>query len=86
LDEKTTPYGVTMAPFNPSNPAGDRELGHEIDVLFTIVVNPRNTALIGYSHFSAGDYYDTTAGIPNADPPRGDSDADFFYFQYQMRF
>ncbi|MEM9588750.1 MAG: alginate export family protein, partial [Planctomycetota bacterium] len=84
LDEQTTPYGVTMAPFSvPGGPApgqaGDRELGHEIDVVFNIALNPRNSALIGYSHFSAGDYFSTTANVL-------DVDADFFYFQYQMRF
>ena len=80
LDQLTTPYSVTMAPFNAANVAGDRELGQEIDVLFQLSLNPRNSALIGYSHFNAGDYYTTTAGVPTS------ADADFFYFQYQMRF
>ena len=80
LDELTTPYGVTLAPFNPANAAGDRELGHEIDVLFNITLNPRNSMLVGYSFFNAGDYYDTTAGVP------ADQDAQFFYWQYQTRF
>ncbi|EMB13407.1 alginate export family protein [Rhodopirellula europaea] len=79
LDEKTTPFNVVMNPSNPGNAAGDRELGHEIDVLFQIALNPRNSALIGYSHFNSGKYYSTTAGVQ-------DLDADFFYFQYQMRF
>ena len=68
-----------MNPYNANNPAGDRELGHEIDVLFQIALNPRNSALIGYSYFNSGKYYSTTAGVQ-------DLDADFFYFQYQMRF
>ena len=81
LDQATTPYSVVMTPFNDpvTNPAGDRELGQEIDVLFNIAINPRNSALIGYSHFRAGAYYDTTTVPTNAD-------ADFFYFQYQTRF
>ena len=79
LDEKTTPFDVVMNPYNANNPAGDRELGHEIDVLFQIALNPRNSALIGYSYFNSGKYYSTTAGVQ-------DLDADFFYFQYQMRF
>ncbi|MEO1530015.1 MAG: alginate export family protein [Planctomycetota bacterium] len=80
LDQATTPYSVVMTPFNAANVAGDRELGQEIDVLFNIAINPRNSALIGYSHFNAGDYYDTTAGVPT------NADADFFYFQIQTRF
>ena len=80
LDQATTPYSVVMSPFNAANAAGDRELGQEIDVLFNIAINPRNSALIGYSHFNSGDYYSTTAGVPTS------ADADFFYFQYQMRF
>jgi hypothetical protein len=78
-----------MTPFNADNAAGDRELGHEIDVLFDIALNPRNSVLLGYSFFAAGDYYKTTAGIPNTPPPgnaRSDNDAQFFYMQYQMRF
>ncbi len=86
LDEKTSPYGVTMAPFNPDNAAGDRELGHEIDVLFSIAINPRHSALAGYSYFNAGEYFATTGGIPNSDPDRASTDAHFLYFQYQMRF
>ena len=79
LDELTTPYDVVMQPYNTNTQAGDKELGHEIDVLFNVTLNPRNNMLIGYSHFNAGDYYDTTAGNPN-------NDADFFYLQYQTRF
>lgn len=80
LDQATTPYGVTMAPFNTVAAAGDKELGQELDLLFNININPRNNVLVGWSHFAAGDYYDTTAGVPS------NADADFFYCQYQMRF
>ncbi|MFK8112141.1 MAG: alginate export family protein [Rubripirellula sp.] len=80
LDEATTPYGVTMAPFNANNAAGDKELGHELDVVFNINLNPRNNVLLGYSYFSAGDYYDTTVGVPT------NEDAQFLYMQYQSRF
>lgn len=80
LDEKTTPYSVVMTPYNAANAAGDRELGHEIDVLFTATLNARNSVLLGYSYFNAGDYYDTTPGVLS------NSDADFFYFQYQTQF
>ena len=80
MDQKTTPYNVNMTPFNAGNAAGDRELGHEIDVVVNVKLNPRNDVLVGYSFFSAGDYYDTTAGVPS------NSDAQFFYMQYQTRF
>lgn len=80
LDQKTTPYNVNMSAFNGANAAGDRELGHEIDVLLNIALNPRNSVLLGYSFFNAGDYYDTTAGVPT------NADAQFFYMQYQTRF
>ena len=80
LDQKTTPYSVVMTPFNPDNRAGDRELGHEIDVLFNISLNPRNSMLVGYSFFDAGRYYSTTPGVPT------DADGQFLYVQYQTRF
>ncbi len=80
LAERTTPYNVNMTPFNTVAAAGSRDLGHEIDVLFNINLNPRNNVLVGYSFFSAGDYYDTTPGVPT------NADADFFYMQYQTRF
>lgn len=79
LNEQTTPYDVVMQPYNTNIPAGSKELGHEIDCLFTVALNPRNEVLLGYSYFAAGDYYDTTAGVPN-------NDADFFYAQFQTRF
>ncbi|QDV65188.1 alginate export family protein [Crateriforma conspicua] len=84
LAEATTPYSVVMTPYNTTSPAGDRELGHEIDVLFNINLNPRNNILVGYSHFSAGDYYDTTMGLPAG--VADDADADFFYAQFQTRY
>lgn len=84
LAEDTTPYSVVLTPFNTTEAAGDRELGHEIDVLFNINVNPRNNILLGYSHFSAGDYYDTTGGLPAGVDQ--DADADFFYAQFQTSY
>jgi hypothetical protein len=80
LDQKTTPYNVNMAPFNPDNAAGDRELGQEIDLALTYAYNPRTTLIFGYSHFDTGDYYKTTPGVPT------DADADFFWTQAQWRF
>ncbi|MCA9128046.1 MAG: alginate export family protein [Planctomycetales bacterium] len=80
LDQATTPYSVVMTPFNAANTAGSKDLGHEIDTLFTINLNPRNSLLIGYSFFNSGDYYRTTTGVPTS------ADADFFYCQYQSQF
>lgn len=80
LDKATTPYSVVMSPFNAGNAAGSKDLGHEIDAIFNINLNPRNNVLLGYSFFNSGEYYNTTAGVPT------NADADFFYFQYQSRF
>ena len=80
LHEKTTPYGVTLVPFNTTALAGDRELGHELDLVFTFAPNPRNRLVLGYSHFFAGKYYNTTPGVPSTD------DGNFFFSEYQIRF
>lgn len=79
LDQATTPYSVIMTPYNAANAAVSKDLGHEIDLLWTININPRHNVLIGYSHFNSGDYYDTPGVQFNGD-------ADFFYSQYQVRF
>ncbi|MEM1226032.1 MAG: alginate export family protein [Planctomycetota bacterium] len=84
LAEDTTPYSVVMTPYNTNSAAGDRSLGHEIDLAFNINLNPRNNIFLGYSHFSAGDYYDTTAGLPTG--VDDDADADFFYAQFTTRY
>lgn len=80
LDQATTPYGVTMAPYNAAAPAGSKDLGHEIDFLATLNINPRNSVLVGYSFFDAGQYYQTTPGVLS------NADADFFYCQFQSSF
>lgn len=84
LAEATTPYSVVMTPYNTTAAAGDRELGHEIDLLFDVSLNARNNILLGYSHFAAGDYYSTTAGLPPS--VAVDADANFFYAQFQTRY
>jgi len=78
LDQKTTPYNNVLTPYRPGLAAADRELGHEIDLALTLTLHPRHQAILGYSHFAAGDYYETPTAI--------DQDADFFWCQYQMRF
>ncbi|TWU23879.1 hypothetical protein Pla52o_18020 [Novipirellula galeiformis] len=80
LDTATTPYGVTMQPYNTTALAEDKELGHEIDVALNVNLNPRSSLLFGYSHFFAGDYYDETPGVMSND------DAQFVYTQFQTRF
>ena len=75
-----TPYNVTMSAFNAANAPASRDLGQELDAIVTYSINPRMEILFGYSHFFAGQYYKTTAGVPF----RGD--ADFFYTHYQWNF
>jgi hypothetical protein len=74
------PYSVVMSPFNPANAPASRDLGHEIDLLFTYSLTPRIELLFGYSHFFAGDYYKLTPGVPY------DGDADFFYTHFLVNF
>ncbi len=83
LAEDTAPYNLAMIPYNrATGPAEDRELGHEIDILLNINLDPRHQILLGYSHFSGGAYFDSaTIG-----PTDGDNDADFFYAQFQTRY
>ena len=83
LDQATTPYSVVMSPYNTAGGAGSKDLGHEIDLLFTVNLDTRNSVLLGYSYFNSGDYFDT----PNAALPavNSDVDAQFMYFQYQTQ-
>ncbi|MGV3483277.1 MAG: alginate export family protein [Planctomycetaceae bacterium] len=87
LDELTTPYNINLSPFNTTTAAADRELGHEIDLLLNFAIDARNSALLGYSFFDTGDYFDQTSGGvagTNGIPTLGD--AQFFYAHYQMQF
>jgi hypothetical protein len=80
LDKATTPYNITMLPYNLANPAASRDLGHEIDLLWTINRTARDQVQLGYSFFGAGDYYKLTPGVQSR------SDAQFFYTQYHVQF
>ena len=80
LDQATTPYSVVMKPYNTSSLAASKDLGHEFDLLWNFNLDPRQNLLIGYSHFIAGDYYRLTPNVA------AQSDADFFYSQYMVRF
>ncbi len=87
LNELTTPYNVNLTPFNTTTAAADRELGHEIDVLFNIAINPRNSAQLGYSFFNSGRYYtQTSGGVAGANGIPSIGDAQFLYAAYQVRF
>jgi hypothetical protein len=75
-----TPYNVNGSAFAGGVTPGDDELGQELDLLLSLDLTARTNLLIGYSHFFAGDYYDT-AGLPV-----NGTDADFFYTQLQFNF
>ncbi|MFC1757535.1 alginate export family protein [Planctomycetota bacterium] len=78
-NDNDTPYSVVMTPFAPGVAPGDSHLGQEIDLVLSVGLSPRSNVLFGYSHFWAGDYYDTP-GLPT------NEDADFFYTQYTLNF
>lgn len=79
-DGRDTPYNINMTAFNAANAPASRDLGHEIDLIFTYTVNPRMDVLFGYSHFFAGKYYKQTPGLTKR------SDGDFYYVQSQWNF
>jgi hypothetical protein len=78
------PFNVNLSEFNPGGTVGDRDLGHEIDLLWTVNWTPRHETIIGFSFFDSGDYYQTSQRSTGA--PLFAGDAQFFYFQQQFRF
>ncbi|MCH5372569.1 MAG: alginate export family protein [Planctomycetes bacterium] len=76
------PYSVVMTPYaGLTSGTGVRDLGHEIDLTATWSMTARTDLLLGYSHFFAGDFYDSVpfaAALPN--------NADFFYTQFTVNF
>ena len=76
------PYNTNMTPFAGLGPntSGSSSLGHEIDLLATLTLSERLKFQLGYSHFFAGEYYQTTAGVPHT------GDARFFYTQMALEF
>jgi len=76
------PYNTNMTPFAGLGPntSGSSSLGHEIDLLAILALSERLKFQLGYSHFFAGEYYQTTAGVPHA------GDASFFYTQMVLEF
>lgn len=86
MDQATAPSNVNMTVFGgptnaAGNPGGDKELGQEIDLALTVAINPRQSVLIGYSHFNSGAFYKNPV---NTVPFRGD--AQFFYAQWHREF
>ena len=73
-----TPYNVNMTPYTLAGPGASRDLGHELDLLFTYSLNPRMDIVAGYSHFFAGQFYANNPALPGS--------ADFFYLQYHWNF
>ncbi|XZE36652.1 alginate export family protein [Pirellulaceae bacterium SH501] len=78
------PYGLNMASFNPGGTVGDRELGHEIDLMGTYKLNPRSDLVLGFSHFFAGKYYETSTRSDGS--ALFSQDANFFYTQWHYNF
>lgn len=59
--------------------SNEREIGAEIDVLLKYPVDRHLTALLGYSHFFAGDFIEEAT-------PAADKDIDFFYLSLEYTF
>ncbi|MCA9123656.1 MAG: alginate export family protein [Planctomycetaceae bacterium] len=84
-------YDAGGAPIyhDPTGSAGD-DIGQELDLLLQWVVTPRFDVWFGYSHFFAGDYFDSAAiqAGPAGLATNGASgnDADFFYIQSTLRY
>ena len=78
-ERKDPPCSVVMTPFNAGVAPTSRDLGHEIDLTATYIIDERMQLLIGYSHFFAGRYYDNPALPAN-------EDADFVYTQFHVNF
>jgi hypothetical protein len=79
-DGDDVPYNVVMGP-SATVPGGSQYLGQELDLLATWTVNPRMDVAVGYSHFWAGEFYET-----NPTPGLFNGDADFFYTQATVNF
>lgn len=83
-NENQGPANVTGTSFNPGGSVGSRDLGHELDLLGTYKINPRSDLVLGYSHFFAGEYYETSLNAQGRPLFRGG--ADFLYTQWHYNF
>lgn len=80
--QRDVPYNLNMQPFAglAAGSAGSKDLGHELDLTLTWQMNDQTQLRLGYSHFWAGRFYDTTPGVPTA------TNADFLYGHFQYKF
>ena len=82
-------YNAAGAPIyqDPTGSSGT-DVGQELDLLLQWTLTPRSDLWFGYSHFWAGDYFDSPVIQDPARPlGRADGkDADFFYSQFTVRF
>ena len=83
-----TPYSVNMAPQQAGIVPGDAHLGNELDFVLTFGITPRSNILFGYSHFWAGEYYNTPGLTTRFGTPltQDTANAEFFYSQYTLNF
>ncbi len=76
------PYTVVMTPYiDLPGGTGVKDLGHEIDLALAWSMTSRTELLFGYSHFFAGEFYNSDPALvplPNH--------ADFFYTQFTVNF
>jgi len=90
-EERDALYNVAGVPIyqDPTGGSGN-EVGQEIDLLLTYKLRPRADLVVGYSHFWAGDYFDSPviqngpAGL--ATNGSNGQDADFVYTQFSVQF
>ncbi len=90
-EERDALYNAAGVPIYQDATGGSgKEIGQEIDLLLTYKFKPRADIGLGYSHFFAGDYFDS-AVIQNG--PSGlatnganGRDADFVYTQLSVQF
>jgi hypothetical protein len=78
-NSNVSPFNGNLTPYDPANKPASANLGNELDLLVTWKYSPRSNIQLGYAHFWAGAYYQTTPGAVN-------SDADFFYTQFIVNF
>lgn len=77
LDAKESPwFNASGAVFRSANANASIQLGEELDLYSTYVINKYLSALVGYSHFFAG---------PFAQDTGGDDGANFLYTQIALK-
>jgi hypothetical protein len=76
------PYNINLSPYAgmAAGSSASQSLGTELDLQATYDLNEEMQFRLGYSHFWAGNYYNTTPGVPS------NLDANFLYSHFQVRF